>query len=77
MLVEKPFTINAAQARDLIELARANSLVILEAMWTRWLPHMARIREIIADGVLGEVRSLHADHSQLLPADPAHRLNDA
>ena len=76
VLVEKAFTINAAQARDLIELARANSLVVLEAMWTRWLPHMTRIRQIIADGVLGEVRSLHADHSQLLPADPAHRLND-
>lgn len=76
VLVEKPFTINAAQARDLIELARARSLVVLEAMWTRWLPHMARIREIIADGVLGPVQSMHADHSQLLPADPAHRLND-
>ena len=46
VLVEKPFTINAAQAVDLIELARANSLVILEAMWTRWLPHMVRIRLI-------------------------------
>ena len=76
VLVEKAFTINATQARDLIELAWANSLVVLEAMWTRWLPHMTRIREIIANGVLGEVRSLHADHSQLLPADPAHRLND-
>lgn len=75
VLVEKPFTINAAQARDLVELAKENSLVILEAMWTRWLPHMARIKDIIADGVLGEVRSMHADHSQLLPADPAHRLN--
>jgi predicted dehydrogenase len=76
VLVEKAFTINAAQARDLIEMARANSLVVLEAMWTRWLPHMTRIRQIIANGVLGEVRSLHADHSQLLPADPTHRLND-
>lgn len=76
VLVEKAFTINATQARDLIELAQANSLVVLEAMWTRWLPHMTRIREIIADGVLGEVRSLHADHLRLLPADPAHRIND-
>ncbi len=74
-LVEKAFTINAAQARDLIELARVNSLVILEAMWTRWLPHMTRIREIVAAGDLGQVRSMHADHSQLLPADPGHRLN--
>jgi predicted dehydrogenase len=75
VLVEKPFTINAAQAVDLIELARAHSLVILEAMWTRWLPHMVRIREIIADGALGLVRAMNADHSQLLPADPTHRLN--
>ena len=77
VLVEKPFTINAAEARDLVELAKENSLVILEAMWTRWLPHMVRIREIITGGVLGEVRAMHADHSQLLPADPAHRINAA
>jgi len=75
VLVEKPFTINAAEARDLVELAKENSLVILEAMWTRWLPDMVRIREIIASGVLGDVRAMHADHSQLLPADPAHRIN--
>ena len=75
VLVEKPFTINAAEARDLVELAKESSLVILEAMWTRWLPHMVRIREIIAGGVLGDVRAMHADHSQLLPADPAHRIN--
>ena len=75
VLVEKPFTINAAQAADLVELARSRSLVILEAMWTRWLPHMLRIQEIIAAGTLGLVRALDADHSQLLSADPAHRLN--
>src|SRR5579859_5409147 len=75
VLVEKPFTINAAQAADLVELARSRSLVILEAMWTRWLPHMVRIQEIIAAGTLGLVRALDADHSQLLSADPAHRLN--
>jgi predicted dehydrogenase len=75
VLVEKPFAINAAQAADLIELARSRSLVILEAMWTRWLPHMVRIREIIAAGTLGLVRAMDADHSQLLSADPAHRLN--
>nr|BFF19819.1 hypothetical protein GCM10025730_33400 [Promicromonospora thailandica] len=48
----------------------------LEAMWTRFLPHMARVREIIASGVLGEVRTLLVDHTQDLPDDPAHRIND-
>ncbi|HWH98029.1 MAG TPA: Gfo/Idh/MocA family oxidoreductase, partial [Pseudolysinimonas sp.] len=39
-------------------------LVILEAMWTRWLPHMVRIREILAEGLLGEIRAVLADHDQ-------------
>jgi predicted dehydrogenase len=76
VLVEKAFTINAAQARTLAETAEAKKLVVLEAMWTRFLPHMLRIREIIASGMIGEVRTLIADHNQNLPKDPKHRLND-
>ncbi|MDQ2661699.1 MAG: Gfo/Idh/MocA family oxidoreductase [Actinomycetota bacterium] len=75
VLVEKPFTVNAREARELADLAAANGLLILEAMWTRYLPHMIRIREIIAEGTLGEVRSLIADHTQKLSDDPAHRIN--
>ncbi|MEO6505628.1 MAG: Gfo/Idh/MocA family oxidoreductase [Terrimesophilobacter sp.] len=75
VLVEKPFALNAKQAREMVELAAHNHLVVLEAMWTRFLPHMLRIREIIAAGTLGEVRTLIADHNQLLPSDPASRLN--
>jgi predicted dehydrogenase len=51
------------------------SLVVLEAMWTRFLPHMKRIHEIIDAGTLGELRSLCAEHRQFLPTDPKHRLN--
>jgi predicted dehydrogenase len=75
VLVEKPFTINAAQARAVVELATRKHLVVLEAMWTRFLPHMLRIREVIAAGTLGEVRTVIADHNQLLSSDPANRLN--
>jgi predicted dehydrogenase len=76
VLVEKPFTLNAAQAQGLVTLAADRGLLVLEAMWTRWLPHMVRLREIVAAGAIGEPRSMSADHTQLLPADPAHRLND-
>jgi predicted dehydrogenase len=74
-LVEKPFTLNAAEARDILELAQDKRLVVLEAMWTRWLPHMVRLRELIRTGAIGEVKMLIADHTLRLPADPEHRIN--
>ena len=76
VLLEKPFTLTAAEATEVVETARANRLVVLEAMWTRYLPHMLRIREIIAAGTLGDVRTLIADHNQKLPRDPQHRVNN-
>ena len=75
VLVEKPFTLNAREAREIADLAADRGLLLLEAMWTRYLPHMVRVREIIADGTLGEVRSLIVDHTQKLSDDPAHRIN--
>lgn len=75
VLVEKPLTLNQAQAEMLRETALAKGLYASEAMWTRYLPHMARIRQIITSGGLGEIRTLHADHAQNLPTDPAHRIN--
>ena len=76
VLIEKAFTLNAAEAREVVETAEAAGLVVMEAMWTRFLPHMARIREIIAAGTLGELRTLIADHNQDLPTDPQHRINN-
>ncbi|TXK18427.1 Gfo/Idh/MocA family protein [Homoserinibacter sp. GY 40078] len=76
VLVEKPFTINEAEARSVVELAAASGLVVLEAMWTRWLPHMLRVREILASGALGEVRALIADHDQKISTDPEGRLQN-
>lgn len=76
VLVEKAFTINAREAQEIVDLAKSKSLVALEAMWTRFLPHMVRLREIIAAGTIGEVRKVVASHNQSLPKDPAHRLND-
>jgi len=75
VLVEKAFSLNEAEARRIAEAAEANGRVALEAMWTRYLPHMVRIRELVAAGVIGDLRGLIADHTQLLSEDPAHRLN--
>lgn len=75
VLVEKAFTVNRAEAEDLRSLAAEKGLLAMEAMWTRYLPHMVRLREVIASGTLGEIRSVSADHTQSLPTDPAHRIN--
>jgi predicted dehydrogenase len=75
VLIEKPFTLNADQAIAVRDLARAKGLLAMEAMWTRYLPHMIRIREIIESGTLGEIRAVFADHTQRISDDPAHRLN--
>jgi predicted dehydrogenase len=75
VLVEKPFTLNAAEAARVRDRAAERGLVVLEAMWTRFLPHMARIREILAAGDLGEIRAVIVDHTQKISDDPSHRLN--
>ncbi|KJL41917.1 MULTISPECIES: Gfo/Idh/MocA family protein [Microbacterium] len=75
VLVEKAFTLNAAEALEVRDAAAERGLLAMEAMWTRYLPHMVRIRELVESGALGEVRAVTADHTQLLPSDPAHRIN--
>ncbi len=61
VLCEKPFTINARQAEAVILSAQAKKLLVMEAMWTRFLPLMVRLREMLAEGVIGEARVLTAD----------------
>ncbi|MGA9762654.1 MAG: Gfo/Idh/MocA family oxidoreductase [Gaiellaceae bacterium] len=74
VLVEKPFTMNAAEVRELVAAARAEKLFLMEAMWTRFLPHIVRIRQLIAEGALGEIVTVSADHGQWFAQDPAFRL---
>lgn len=64
VLVEKAFTQNAAQARQVIDAARARGVYLQEAMWTRWLPHMVALRAAIARGEIGDVVLVQADHGQ-------------
>jgi len=61
VLCEKPFTINAAQTREVIKSARERKLFLMEAMWTRCFPLMKKLRELLASGAIGEVRQLTAD----------------
>jgi predicted dehydrogenase len=73
-LVEKAFTMNAGEARDLVQTARGAGLFLMEGMWTRFLPHIAEIRRLISDGALGDLVSVSADHGQWFAKDPGFRL---
>ncbi len=73
-LVEKPFTVNAAETRELIDAARAQGTFLMEAMWTRFLPHIVRVRQILAEGGLGDIRSVTAEHGQWFEVDQSHRV---
>ncbi|UQA57592.1 Gfo/Idh/MocA family protein [Polyangium aurulentum] len=76
VVCEKPFTLDARQARELVACARERGLFLMEAMWTRFFPVMERVRSILRAGTIGEVRMLLADFGFSAPFDPAGRLFD-
>lgn len=74
VLVEKPFTVNAAQAREVLTAARSTGLFCMEAMWTRFLPATRQMLAWIAEGCIGEVRQIAADFGFRTNFDPHSRL---
>ena len=76
VLLEKPFTVNAKEAAEVINLARAKDLFLMEAMWARFFPGMVKVRELIASGTIGEARMLQADFGFRADVNPEGRLFD-
>jgi predicted dehydrogenase len=76
LLVEKTFTATTAGAAEVVALARESGLFVMEAMWTRFQPAIVAVRDLIADGAIGEVRSVQADLGVSREYDPADRLFD-
>jgi predicted dehydrogenase len=74
VLVEKPFAMNEAEAAEIVEVARETGLFAMEAMWTRFLPHIAVVRDWLAQGALGEIVTVTADHGQWFAQDAGFRL---
>lgn len=66
VLVEKAFTVNAAQAEELIRLSEEKGLLLTEAIWTRYMPSRRMIDELVDSGVIGEVTSLTANLGYVL-----------
>ncbi|EDN69648.1 oxidoreductase family [Beggiatoa sp. PS] len=73
VLCEKPFTLNAKDAHDVIELARDKKLFCMEAMWTRFIPLVQKVREMINDGVIGDIKMFTADFGLQMAFDENDR----
>ncbi|WCO66028.1 Gfo/Idh/MocA family oxidoreductase [Iamia majanohamensis] len=77
VLCEKPFALDRAQATRMVEAARARDVFLMEAMWSRFLPAYVRLRELLAEGRIGEPRLVEADFGFRLPDEATgHRLLD-
>ena len=61
VICEKPFTINAAEAEAVVQVARDKGVFLMEAMWSRYFHAMRKVKEWLDEGAIGDVRLVSAD----------------
>ncbi|MBM2617322.1 Gfo/Idh/MocA family oxidoreductase [Actinoplanes sp. LDG1-06] len=76
VLVEKPITLDLPEAARLVAAAREKGVFLMEAMWMRLNPAIRKIVELVEEGTIGWVSSIHADFGLQGPFDAEHRLRD-
>ena len=74
VLCEKPMAVNAGEVREMVKDARRRGLFLMEAMWSRFNPVLAHVRQWLAEGRIGDVRVLTADFGFRTGWNPAGRL---
>lgn len=74
VLCEKPIGLDRAEAARMVALARARGLFLAEALWTWYLPKFDVIGQLLAQGVLGEIRSVYSEYGEHFRRD--HRVFD-
>lgn len=74
VLCEKPFTLNAQEASEVINFAREQKLFCMEAMWMRFIPTIQEVKKLIARGTIGEITMITADFGYFRPFNPEDRL---
>jgi predicted dehydrogenase len=74
VLCEKPVSVNAAELSEMIDEARANKVFFMEAMWTRFVPPLVKVREWLDSDILGEVKMVQANFCFSAPLNPQGRL---
>ena len=74
VLCEKSFTANEEQARELFRLAKEKGVLITEAIWTRYMPFLKVIKDVLASGVIGRPTLLTANLGY--PISQVKRIQD-
>ena len=70
VLCEKAFTMNAAQARKVMEYAKQKGLFVAEAIWPRYMPSRKMINDLVESGIIGKVNTLTANLSYVIHQVP-------
>jgi predicted dehydrogenase len=76
VLCEKPLALNLEQVQRMQKAALVNNVFLMEAMWTRFLPAMAKVRQWLQEGKIGQVINVSAPFSEKFPDDPDSRIFD-
>ena len=74
VLCEKPFAMNTKEVEQMVVAAKENDTFLMEAIWTRFMPTMVKILEVIQNGTIGELVMLKADFGFKAPLDFERRL---
>jgi predicted dehydrogenase len=77
VLCEKAFAINSVQVREMIDQARAEGVFLMEALWTKCLPHYEKLMQMIRGDQLGQIRSLLVNFGFIPESDATGRLHKA
>jgi predicted dehydrogenase len=76
VLCEKPFTLNAAQARHVFAVATRNDRFIMEALWSRFLPSYETLGQLLSEDRIGQPLLVEADFGFRSDVNPSHRHFD-
>jgi len=74
VLVEKPFTVNAKEAKELIALAKQNQLFLMEAVWVRYLPSIINLKKQLDNGIIGDIKLFDVSFCGVAPPKYIERL---
>jgi predicted dehydrogenase len=76
VLCEKAFALNLRQAKEMVAVSRSKKVFLMEALWSKFLPQFRKLKELIAEGTLGEIKSILVNFGFIPQAPVPSRLFD-